>query len=184
MIRLLKYFLRLKSMVRVRSNYTQNSQTTSYNFKITKSFAGQLSPEELSGYMGLSDYSFFNCTSYKGDGYDLDCLSGPAYNIFAYTSDYRISYTDLTNCTKLYNLSSVPSEIFEMKNILYLNWSLPGCQQCEQQRKFCKLKKNITATLETECYDKHESKKDIKKKIEAADWKVTDKPNSNGYLNI
>ena len=45
MVKLLKYFLRFKSMEGVRSNYTQNSQTTSYNFKITKSFAGKLSPE-------------------------------------------------------------------------------------------------------------------------------------------
>ena len=114
-----------------------------------------------SGYMGLGDYSFFNCTSSKGYRYNyryLDCLGGPGY-IYAFTSDNSISYTDLTNCTKLYNLSSVPSEIFEMKNILYLNWSMPGCQQCEQQRKFCKLKKNSRATLETECYDKPKLKK-------------------------
>ncbi|KAB5524137.1 hypothetical protein DKX38_021886 [Salix brachista] len=130
------------------------------NFSLSRSPFG-------SGYKGLSNYSFFNCTSSKGDGYNLDCLSGPGY-IYAYTSDYSISYTDLTNCTKLYNLSSIPSEIFEMKNILYLNWSMPGCQQCEKQRKFCKLKKNSRASSETDCYDKPKSKKDIKKKIEAA----------------
>ncbi|KAJ6687550.1 RING/U-BOX SUPERFAMILY PROTEIN [Salix koriyanagi] len=126
--------------------------------KQLRNFSLSRSPFE-SGYKGLSNYSFFNCTSPKGDGYNLDCLSGPGYNIYAYTSDNSISYTDLTNCTKLYNRSSVPSEIFEMKNILYLNWSMPGCQQCEKQRKFCKLKKNSRASRETECYDKPKSNK-------------------------
>ncbi|KAJ6677307.1 SERINE/THREONINE KINASE putative-RELATED [Salix viminalis] len=108
---------------------------------------------------GQSDYTVFNCTSYKGDGYKhLDCLSGPGYDIYAYTADHSISYTDLTNCTKLYSLSSVPSELFGLKSIL-LSWSMPGCQQCEQQGKFCNLKKNSTASLETECYDKPKSKK-------------------------
>ncbi|KAJ6687549.1 RING-H2 FINGER PROTEIN ATL21A-RELATED [Salix koriyanagi] len=122
-----------------------------------------------SGYMELSNYSFFNCTSRKGDGYEnwyLDCLSGPGYNIYAYTSDNSISYTDLTNCTKLYNLSSVPSETFEMKNTLHLNWSTPHSGLCEQQGKFCR--RNSNATGQTECYDKPKSKKDIEKKIEAA----------------
>ncbi|KAJ6294892.1 hypothetical protein OIU76_022889 [Salix suchowensis] len=119
--------------------------------------------------MGLSNYSFFNCTSRKGDGYEnwyLDCLSRPGYNIYAYTSDNSISYTDLTNCTKLYNLSSVPSETFEMKNTLHLNWSTPDSGRCERRGKFCR--RNSSASLETECYDKPKSKEDITKKIEAA----------------
>ncbi|KAJ6411045.1 hypothetical protein OIU84_007739 [Salix udensis] len=123
-----------------------------------------------SAYMGLSDYSFFNCTSRKGDGYGnwyLDCLSGPGYNIYAYTSDNSISYTDLTNCTKLYNLSSVPSETFEMKNTLHLNWSKPHSGLCEQQGKFCR-RKNSSARIEIECYDKPKSKEGKTKKIEAA----------------
>ena len=119
------------------------------NFSLSRSPFG-------SGYKGLSNYSFFNCTSSKGDGYNLDCLSGPGY-IYAYTSDYSISYTDLTNCTKLYNRSSVPSEIVELENTLHLNWSTPDCGRCEQHGKFCR-RKNSSAIIEIECYDKPKSK--------------------------
>ncbi|KAB5524136.1 hypothetical protein DKX38_021885 [Salix brachista] len=135
--------------------------------KQLRNFSLSGSPFE-SGYMELSNYSFFNCTSRKGDGYDnwyLDCLSGPGY-IYAYTSDNSISYTDLTNCTKLYNLSSVPSETFEMKNTLHLNWSTPHSGLCEQQGKFCR--RNSSDSLHTECYNKPKSKEGKTKKIEAA----------------
>ncbi|XP_034925727.1 rust resistance kinase Lr10 [Populus alba] len=114
------------------------------------------------------DYAFFNCTSLKGDTYQrLACLSGPGYDIFAYTSDYLISYTDLTSCTKIYNLSSVPMEVMRQENILNLTWSVPACRLCEAQGKFCRWK-NISARLEIECYDRPKSKEGIRKKIAAA----------------
>jgi len=108
------------------------------------------------GDMRQDDYAFFNCTSWKGDTYQkLACLSGPGYDIFAYRSDYLISYTDLTSCTKIYNLSSVPWEIIRQEKILRLNWSMPACRLCEAQGKFCRWKTN--ARLDTECYDKPKS---------------------------
>ncbi|KAG6745606.1 hypothetical protein POTOM_050104 [Populus tomentosa] len=114
------------------------------------------------------DYAFFNCTSWKGDTYQkLACLSGPGYDIFAYISDYLISYTDLTSCTKIYNLSSVPMEVMRQENILNLTWSMPACGVCEAQGKFCRWK-NISARLEIECYDRPKSKEGIRKKIAAA----------------
>ncbi|KAG5229598.1 glycerophosphodiester phosphodiesterase protein kinase domain-containing GDPDL [Salix suchowensis] len=127
-----------------------------------------LSGSPFKSTMMLSNYSFFNCTSRKEDGYNnryLDCLSGAGY-IYAYTSDYSISYTDLTNCTKLYNVSSIPSEIVDLESTLHLNWSTPDSGRCERRGKFCR--RNSSASLETECYDKPKSKEDIKKKIEAA----------------
>ncbi|XP_011003876.1 PREDICTED: glycerophosphodiester phosphodiesterase protein kinase domain-containing GDPDL2-like [Populus euphratica] len=120
------------------------------------------------GDMQQDDYAFFNCTSRKGDTYrKLACLSGPGYDIFAYSSDYLISYTDLTSCTKIYNLSSVPWEIIRQEKIMRLNWSMPACRLCEAQGKFCR-RKNENASLETECYDKPKSKEGIRKKIAAA----------------
>ncbi|KAJ6760288.1 SERINE/THREONINE KINASE putative-RELATED [Salix purpurea] len=89
----------------------------------------------------------------------LDCLRGPGY-IYAYTSDYSISSTDLTDCTKLYNLSSVPSEIIELKNILHLNWSSPESGHCERLGQFCR-RKNSSARIEIECYDKPKSKEGL-----------------------
>ncbi|KAL9374765.1 hypothetical protein Peur_031644 [Populus x canadensis] len=120
------------------------------------------------GDMEQGDYAFFNCTSGKGDtDQKLACLSGPGYDIFAYFSSYPIGYSDLTSCTKMYNLSSIPREIFWQNNILHLKWSGPECVHCEAHGKFCRSKNN-SAGLETECYDKPKSKEDIKKKTEAS----------------
>jgi hypothetical protein len=110
------------------------------------------------GDMEQDDYAFFNCTSSKGDtSLQLACLSGPGYDIFAYFSSYPIGYSDLTSCTKMYNLSSIPREIFWQNNILHLNWSGPECVHCEAHGKFCRSKNN-SAGLGTECYDKPKSK--------------------------
>ena len=64
--------------------------------KQLRSFNLSTSPFQF-GDVQQDDYAFFNCTSLKGDTYQkLACLSGPGYDIFAYRSDYLISYTDLT----------------------------------------------------------------------------------------
>jgi hypothetical protein len=105
------------------------------------------------------DYALFNCTSKHGDSYArIPCLSVPGYDIYAYSSNYFIGDTDLTNCTKMYNVSSIPSEMIGGDNILRLNWSEPeACGVCEAQGKFCRWKNN--AKLETECYEKPKSNK-------------------------
>nr|TKS17350.1 glycerophosphodiester phosphodiesterase protein kinase domain-containing GDPDL2-like [Populus alba] len=132
-----------------------------------RNFSLSTSPFQF-GDMEQDDYSFFNCTSWKGDtSRQLACLSGPGYDIFAYYSYSSIGYSDLTSCTKMYNLSSIPWEILWQNNILRLNWSRPECGLCEARGKFCR-RKNNSAGLETECYDKPKSKEDIKKKTEAA----------------
>ncbi|KAJ6874670.1 hypothetical protein NC652_034389 [Populus alba x Populus x berolinensis] len=132
-----------------------------------RNFSLSTSPFQF-GDMEQDDYSFFNCTSWKGDtSRQLACLSGPGYDIFAYYSSSSIGYSDLTSCTKMYNLSSIPWEILWQNNILRLNWSRPECGLCEARGKFCR-RKNNSAGLETECYDKPKSKEDIKKKTEAA----------------
>ncbi|KAG6746655.1 hypothetical protein POTOM_049017 [Populus tomentosa] len=135
--------------------------------KQLRSFNLSTSPFQF-GDKQQDDYAFFNCTSWKGDTYQkLACLSGPGYDIFAYRSDYLISYTDLTSCTKIYNLSSVPVEVMRQENILNLTWSMQACGVCEAQGKFCRWK-NISTRLETECYDRPKSNEGIRKKIAAA----------------
>ena len=125
--------------------------------KQLRSFNLSTSPFKF-GDMEQDDYAFFNCTSWKGDTYQkLDCLGGPGYDIFAYYSSYSIGNSDLASCTKMYNLSSIPMEIFWPKNILRLNWSRPECGLCEAHGRFCRWKNN-SAGLETECYDRPKSK--------------------------
>ncbi|CAK7324150.1 unnamed protein product [Dovyalis caffra] len=117
----------------------------------------------------VNDYALFNCTSWKDNSYtQIRCLSGSGYDIYAYGSDSIIGYTDLTSCTKIYNLSSIPDEIVGKDNSLQLKWSGPACgANCEARGKFCR-RKNNTARYEIECYDKPKSNKGIKKKIAAA----------------
>ncbi|KAL3574815.1 hypothetical protein D5086_022916 [Populus alba] len=132
------------------------------NFSLSKSpfkFAGQY----------RDDYALFNCTSKHGD-FDgqIPCLGAPGYDIYAYSSNYFLGYTDLTSCTKMYNVTSIPSEMIDRYNILQLNWSEPAaCGVCEEQGKFCGWKNNIT-NHETECYKKPKSKKGKIRKIEGA----------------
>eukprot|EP00258_Populus_trichocarpa_P022481 XP_024438500.1 probable L-gulonolactone oxidase 6 [Populus trichocarpa] len=90
------------------------------NFSLSQSpfkFAGQYQ----------DDYALFNCTSKQGDYYDpISCLGVPGYDIYAYSSNNFLGYTDLTNCTKMYNVPSIPSEMIRGDNILHLNWSEPA----------------------------------------------------------
>ncbi|KAJ6881502.1 RING-H2 finger protein ATL21A [Populus alba x Populus x berolinensis] len=113
------------------------------------------------------DYALFNCTSKHGDFYDrIPCLGGPGYDIYAYSSNNFLGYTDLTSCTKMYNVTSIPSEMID-RDILHLNWSEPAaCVGCEAHGKFCRWKNKTK--LGTECYEKPKSKKGKIRKIEGA----------------
>ncbi|XP_052302136.1 rust resistance kinase Lr10 isoform X15 [Populus trichocarpa] len=114
------------------------------------------------------DCTLFNCTSKHGDYYDrIPCLSVPGYDIYAYSSNNFLGYTDLTSCTKMYNVTSIPSEMTGGDNILHLNWSEPAaCGICEEHGMFCRWKNNTK--LGTECYKKPKSKKGKIRKIEGA----------------
>eukprot|EP00257_Ricinus_communis_P002403 XP_002513563.2 rust resistance kinase Lr10 [Ricinus communis] len=106
-------------------------------------------------FMDESRYNvfFFNCTSMDREMLlQMRCLSSPGYDIYAFTSDYPLSFVYLAHCTKMFNISSISNEMIDGANFLRLNWSKPECGFCESQGKFCRLKKN--STYETECYDK------------------------------
>jgi hypothetical protein len=103
------------------------------------------------------DLDFFNCTSRQRDSYLwTSCLGVPGYDIYAFMSGSIVTYFDLTSCSKMYNLSSVPDDLNSRDNILHLNWSRPACGLCGALGKFCRLKNN-TDRIETECYDKPKS---------------------------
>ncbi|KAJ6377794.1 hypothetical protein OIU78_028087 [Salix suchowensis] len=53
----------------------------------------------------------------------------------------------LLSCTKMYDVP-VPHDI-------RLSWSIPNCGSCEATGKQCRLRKNSTTELETECYGLH-----------------------------
>ncbi|CAK9151632.1 unnamed protein product [Ilex paraguariensis] len=69
--------------------------------------------------------------------------------------------TDLTSCTKMYNISDVPLEVLlgddigsDLHSVVaFLGWSKPFCGNCEAENKYCQLKKNSTIQDQTECLD-------------------------------
>ncbi|CAK9149442.1 unnamed protein product [Ilex paraguariensis] len=69
--------------------------------------------------------------------------------------------TDLTSCTKMYNISDVPPEVLlgddigsDLHSVVaFLGWSKPFCGNCEAENKYCQLKKNSTIQDQTECLD-------------------------------
>jgi hypothetical protein len=102
----------------------------------------------------MIDYALFNCTSKHGDYYwRIPCHGVPGYDIYAYSSNYFNGDTDLTSCTKMYNVPSIPWETIH-DNILRLKWSEPAA--CEEHGMFCRWKNN-TSKLETECFEKPKS---------------------------
>uniref|UniRef100_A0A5B7AH41 Protein kinase domain-containing protein n=1 Tax=Davidia involucrata TaxID=16924 RepID=A0A5B7AH41_DAVIN len=81
-----------------------------------------------------SDFTLLNCSSTKPDSLYLtpiSCLSGPGYHVYAVPSDYPIYYLPLFSCSKMYEISSVPYQIFDQNYDLQLNWSKPICGICE-----------------------------------------------------
>ncbi|KAJ9139770.1 hypothetical protein P3X46_030474 [Hevea brasiliensis] len=97
-----------------------------------------------------NDYALFSCPVSKRDlGEPLTCLGGPAGNkVYAFKSYDTIDELPLTSCTKMYNVSSVPNEMFDNRNIIHLNWSVPTCKFCEKQGKHCGWKNSNLA-----CFD-------------------------------
>ncbi|KAJ6687548.1 RING/U-BOX SUPERFAMILY PROTEIN [Salix koriyanagi] len=126
------------------------------------------SPFKFATWLQL-DLDFFNCTSGQRYSYNslMSCLGVPGYDIYFFPSGSVATYFDLTSCTKMYSLPSVPDELNGRDNILHLNWSRPACGLCGAQGKLCRLKNN-TDRIETECYDKPKSNEGIIKKIVAA----------------
>ncbi|KAJ6294891.1 hypothetical protein OIU76_022888 [Salix suchowensis] len=125
------------------------------------------SPFKFATWLQL-DLDFFNCTSGQRYSYPwTSCLGVPGYDIYSFPSGSVATYFDLTSCTKMYSLPSVPDELNGRNNILHLNWSRPACGLCGAQGKLCRLKNN-TDRIETECYDKPKSNEGMIKKIVAA----------------
>ncbi|CAK7322577.1 unnamed protein product [Dovyalis caffra] len=105
------------------------------------------------------NFSFFNCASNKARSQNriIPCLSTLQYNIPAINSERLIGIDDeLLSCTKMYDLP-FPHDI-------RLSWSNPKCGSCEAKRKLCRLRKNSSTELETECYGMDKPNKDAWKK--------------------
>ena len=101
------------------------------------------------------NYTLFNCSVLERrtlDGMVFPCLSGPGYQVLVVRSESSIEFVPLASCTKMYNISSVPHEIFAVdRKYLYMNWAEPNCTHCEVMGKGCRLKSN-GSNNQTECF--------------------------------
>ncbi|KAL7254277.1 hypothetical protein ACSBR1_008639 [Camellia fascicularis] len=108
----------------------------------------------------VSDFSLFSCPA-KGQQFQYKtCIPGePGREVIAVYNDFfiynlgLIYYYPLLSCRKLYNISSVPSEVFDRTSDLQLKWSKQICGNCEAQGKYCRLKiSNSTGHENFECF--------------------------------
>lgn len=107
------------------------------------------------------EYTLFNCSlnnnnkndsgTYSRYGNPVPCLGGQGYQVLAFGSFYSTSEFTLSSCSKLYNISNVPSDLFDDRSII--QWFKPSCGQCEAKGQECRLKKNTIDAAETECID-------------------------------
>ncbi|KAL3533661.1 hypothetical protein ACH5RR_007182 [Cinchona calisaya] len=122
------------------------------------------------GYM-VHRYTLFNCslvnnnTRYSGYPYwSISCLDTPGYEVIATASNNEIQSLSVELCTKMYDTNLVSAEIFEMKNMLNLAWSLPRCKSCEVHEGGICGRKNGTNN-QIDCYGGKTYKFDVLKKL-------------------
>ncbi|KAK4485335.1 hypothetical protein RD792_007972 [Penstemon davidsonii] len=106
-----------------------------------------------------SGYTIFNCSQNRDSIFSLgpiNCFENLGFIVYAYQSSYILSVLSLSGCTKMYNISEVPVEIFNwpsensfQSNLLH--WVEPFCGGCEERGMHCRLKNNGTNS-ETECF--------------------------------
>ena len=110
----------------------------------------------------LSDFGLFNCTPETDtDSSDLiPCLSSSRHPVYAFSSFANVERVPILSCTKMYSVSSVPSDIWNSP-FLELTWSEPAkCGRCERKGKKCRFQNNST-DLKTECFDPYKDKGNV-----------------------
>lgn len=151
--------IRLKLFVR--DIYYESQELVAYNpFCIHKQNLKFLNLS-ISPFQFPSDYSgstLLKCSSNHtglfSSKFPIPCLSDSRYNVFVYYSAYDTNsyWRDLVSCTKMFDILSVPPQIFKPEyNHVRLTWSKPNCKYCEAKGKRCRLKRP-DAENETECF--------------------------------
>lgn len=110
------------------------------------------SPFQFSDF--VYDFSLFNCPAKGRQFYHRTCLSDESGSeVIVVYSDFFIYYVPLLSCRKMYNISSVSSEVFDQTPDLQLKWPKQICGNCEAQDKYCRLNvSNSTGHENFECF--------------------------------
>ncbi|XP_047322965.1 RING-H2 finger protein ATL22-like [Impatiens glandulifera] len=116
---------------------------------------------DFSGSSRDINLTIFSCPSSSGSGdLELDrfktCLDDPDLGrrrmYYAMGSDWSIDLVPILSCTKMYNVSGLPSNDVLFKNYdLTLDWPPLICGDCDSQRKYCRFVNNSLGN-QTECY--------------------------------
>jgi hypothetical protein len=105
--------------------------------------------------MSKVNFTIFNCSLNNAiSRRRIACLSTHQYDVLAVDSEQSIDDNELLlSCTKMYDLPD--------QRDIRLSWSNPKCGYCEETAKQCRLRKNSSSELETECYGLPRPKKGI-----------------------
>ena len=105
----------------------------------------------------LLNYALFNCTPRTDTNFrPIHCLSSRRQLVYAFYSNYKIEDLPILSCTKMYSVSSVPSDIWNSP-FLELTWSEPKCGPCELKGEKCRFKNNST-DFNIECVNPYGNK--------------------------
>ncbi|XP_058206132.1 rust resistance kinase Lr10-like isoform X2 [Rhododendron vialii] len=110
-------------------------------------------PFQFVGYQ--NNFSLFSCPPSTNPDFSflmIPCLGGDGREVRVGRDD-SIKYAppQLISCRKMFNVPSVPYEVFDQTPHLQLKWLQPVCGECEAKGKFCRLKRNSTSD-EIECF--------------------------------
>ncbi|KAI8565015.1 hypothetical protein RHMOL_Rhmol03G0227800 [Rhododendron molle] len=85
----------------------------------------------------------------------ITCLGGNGREVrVGLKSSIRYAPPQVISCRKMFNVSSVPSEVFDQTADLQLKWLQLVCGECEVKGKFCRFKivKSNSTGDEIECF--------------------------------
>ncbi|CAL5364515.1 unnamed protein product [Camellia sinensis] len=110
------------------------------------------SPFQFSDF--VYNFSLFSCPAKGQQFHDNTCLGGESGSeVIVVYSNLFIDSEPLLSCRKMYNISSVPFEIFDRTPNLQLKWPKQIYGNCEAQGKYCRLNiSNNTGHENFECF--------------------------------
>lgn len=109
-----------------------------------------------------TNISFFSCSGYIEDSSmltSIPCNFISTNTVYAVDSTGPFSYYSrpLSSCQKVFSatmpeyiLTSIP----DFENYYYIDWSIPGCGDCEAKGRKCQRKKSDGSQPEIECIGK------------------------------
>ncbi|XP_022888701.1 RING-H2 finger protein ATL22-like, partial [Olea europaea var. sylvestris] len=103
-----------------------------------------------------SSYNFtlFNCSKIKRDNLDymipVPCLSSKDYDVCRVWSDDFLYELPIQSCSKMFDVQSIPEEVFYNLSSFQLEWSRPSCGHCESNGEHCRLKNDSSILYDTE----------------------------------